>query len=120
MTHRLYVTAGGGGVSYENDSIDASNAAVKIGCRHFDAAQAYGNEREVGEGGGGGVRASGVDREKPFVTSNADVDFEISAEDLVPAPASAFCSAVPCHGGSAHGGGRPRAPILKMDARGLW
>lgn len=53
MTHRLYVTAGGGGVSYENDSIDASNAAVKIGCRHFDAAQAYGNEREVGEGGEG-------------------------------------------------------------------
>ncbi|KRO13432.1 hypothetical protein IV77_GL000885 [Olsenella uli DSM 7084] len=53
MTHRLYVTAGGGGVSYENDSIDASNAAVKIGCRHFDAAQAYGNEREVGEGGRG-------------------------------------------------------------------
>lgn len=50
MTHRLYVTAGGGGVSYENDSIDASNAAVKIGCRHFDAAQAYGNEREGGEG----------------------------------------------------------------------
>ncbi len=39
--------------------------AVKIGYRHIDTAQAYGNESGVGEG----VRTSGVPREKIFITS---------------------------------------------------
>lgn len=39
--------------------------AVEIGYRHIDTAQAYGNERGVGEG----VRACGVPREQIFVTS---------------------------------------------------
>jgi len=39
--------------------------AVKIGYRHIDTAQAYGNEKGVGEG----VRACGVGREEIFVTT---------------------------------------------------
>ena len=39
--------------------------AAAIGYRHFDTAQAYGNERGVGEG----LRASGVARADLFVTT---------------------------------------------------
>jgi len=39
--------------------------AAKIGYRHIDTAQAYQNERGVGEG----IRASGVKREEMFVTT---------------------------------------------------
>lgn len=42
--------------------------AVGVGYRHFDTAQAYGNERGVGEG----LRTSGVAREALFVTSKLD------------------------------------------------
>lgn len=44
---------------------DAVRAAVEIGYRHVDTAQAYGNERGVGEG----VRTCGVAREELFVVS---------------------------------------------------
>jgi len=44
---------------------EAVKAAVKVGYRHFDTAQAYGNERGVGEG----IRTCGVPREELFVTS---------------------------------------------------
>lgn len=44
---------------------DAVRAAVEIGYRHIDTAQAYGNERGVGEG----VRSCGVARDQIFVTS---------------------------------------------------
>lgn len=44
---------------------DAVRSAVEIGYRHVDSAQAYGNERGVGEG----VRDCGVPREQLFVTS---------------------------------------------------
>ena len=44
---------------------DAIKAAVKIGYRHIDTAQAYGNERGVGEG----VRTCGIPREELFVVS---------------------------------------------------
>lgn len=43
----------------------AVKAALSLGYRHIDTAQAYGNERGVGEG----VRKSGIDREEIFVTS---------------------------------------------------
>ncbi|MDY6905475.1 MAG: aldo/keto reductase [Thermodesulfobacteriota bacterium] len=43
----------------------AVKAAVKIGYRHIDTAQAYGNERGVGEG----VRTCGAKREEIFVTT---------------------------------------------------
>lgn len=44
---------------------DAVGHALKIGYRHIDTAQAYGNERGVGEG----VRRSGIARGEIFVTS---------------------------------------------------
>ena len=44
---------------------EAVRQSVKIGYRHIDTAQAYGNERGVGEG----VRTCGVSRDKIFVTS---------------------------------------------------
>lgn len=44
---------------------DAVKAAAAIGYRHIDTAQAYGNERGVGEG----IRSCGVPREKIFVTT---------------------------------------------------
>lgn len=44
---------------------DAVEEAVKLGYRHIDTAQAYGNERGVGEG----VRNCGVKREELFVVS---------------------------------------------------
>ncbi len=44
---------------------DAVKAALDIGYRHIDTAQAYGNERGVGEG----VRTSGIPREEIFVQS---------------------------------------------------
>ena len=43
----------------------AVRGAVKIGYRNIDTAQAYGNERGVGEG----VRASGIPREELFVST---------------------------------------------------
>ena len=45
--------------------IEAVKEAVKLGYRHIDTAQAYGNERGVGEG----VRNCGVKREELFVVS---------------------------------------------------
>ena len=44
---------------------EAVKAAAKLGYRHFDTAQAYGNERGVGEG----VRTCGIPREELFVVS---------------------------------------------------
>ena len=44
---------------------DAVKAAIEIGYRHIDTAQAYGNERGVGEG----VRTCGIPRDQIFVTS---------------------------------------------------
>lgn len=49
----------------DDKAADAVRAAVAIGYRHFDTAQAYGNERGVGEG----VRTAGIPREDIFVTS---------------------------------------------------
>ena len=43
----------------------AVRAAIEIGYTHIDTAQAYENERGVGEG----IRTSGVAREKLFVTT---------------------------------------------------
>lgn len=44
---------------------DAVRQAVKIGYRHIDTAQVYGNERGVGEG----IRTCGVERSRMFVAS---------------------------------------------------
>ena len=49
----------------DTDVVQAVKDAAKIGYRHIDTAQAYQNERGVGEG----IRASGVKREAMFVTT---------------------------------------------------
>jgi len=49
----------------DNKASEAVRNALEIGYRHIDTAQAYGNERGVGEG----VRTCGIAREKIFVTS---------------------------------------------------
>ena len=49
----------------DNIVAEAVREAVKIGYRHIDTAQAYGNERGVGEG----LRTCGVSRDEIFVTS---------------------------------------------------
>ncbi|MYS36744.1 diketogulonate reductase-like aldo/keto reductase [Streptomyces sp. KhCrAH-43] len=49
----------------DDKAADAVRAAVEIGYRNIDTAQAYGNERGVGEG----VRTSGVAREDLFVST---------------------------------------------------
>lgn len=60
---------------------DAVKAAVEIGYRHIDTAQAYGNERGVGEG----VRTCGVPREQIFVTSKVAAehkDYKSAADGI--------------------------------------
>jgi diketogulonate reductase-like aldo/keto reductase len=47
------------------NAASAVKEAVKIGYRHLDTAQAYGNEEGVGEG----IRTSGVSRDEIFVTT---------------------------------------------------
>lgn len=49
----------------DNDVVQAVKEAVKIGYRHIDTAQAYGNEHGVGEG----IKASGLKRDELFVTT---------------------------------------------------
>lgn len=49
----------------DNDVAEAVKAAVELGYRHIDTAQAYGNERGVGEG----VEVCGVSREDLFITT---------------------------------------------------
>ena len=49
----------------DDQAAEAVKAAVALGYRHIDTAQAYGNERGVGEG----VRTCGVPREELFVVS---------------------------------------------------
>src|SRR5262249_2796166 len=48
--------------------IDAIKAALRLGYRHLDTAERYGNEQWVGEGLHQGLAASGVKREGGFVT----------------------------------------------------
>ena len=49
----------------DDQAAEAVKAAVALGYRHIDTAQAYGNERGVGDG----VRTCGVPREELFLTS---------------------------------------------------
>ncbi|MGZ0198938.1 aldo/keto reductase [Streptomyces sp. RM1] len=49
----------------DDKASDAVRAAIEIGYRNIDTAQAYGNERGVGEG----VRTSGLAREDLFVST---------------------------------------------------
>lgn len=65
----------------DNKAADAVRNAIEIGYRHIDTAQAYGNERGVGEG----VCTCGVPREQIFVTSKVAAehkDYKTTAEGI--------------------------------------
>lgn len=60
---------------------DAVTVAIEIGYRHIDTAQAYGNERGVGEG----VRTCGIPRDHVFVTSKVAAehkDYKSAADGI--------------------------------------
>jgi 2,5-diketo-D-gluconate reductase B len=63
--------------------VEMVDAALRLGYRHLDTAQNYGNEREVGQG----LRRSGVRREDVFLTTKvwfnrlAAGDFERSVDE---------------------------------------
>jgi diketogulonate reductase-like aldo/keto reductase len=61
------------------EAAEAVRAAIEIGYRNIDTAQAYGNERGVGEG----VRAAGVPRDELFVSTKLAA--EIKDHDLAAA-----------------------------------
>jgi alcohol dehydrogenase (NADP+) len=50
-------------------TISATRAALEAGFRHFDCAERYKNEREVGEALQAGLAAGGIAREDIFVTT---------------------------------------------------
>ncbi len=50
-------------------TISATRAALEAGFRHFDCAERYRNEREVGEALQAGLAADGIAREDIFVTT---------------------------------------------------
>ena len=61
----------------DNDKIaEAIREAVKLGYRHIDTAQGYGNEQGVGLG----VRTCGVPREELFVTTKLEASYKSYAE----------------------------------------
>ncbi len=60
----------------DDKAADAVKAAVKLGYRHIDTAQAYGNERGVGEG----IRTCGVPREELFVVSKVAAEHKTYEE----------------------------------------
>ena len=51
------------------ETITATRAALEAGFRHFDCAERYRNEREVGEALQAGLAAGGIAREDIFVTT---------------------------------------------------
>ncbi len=77
-------TVGMGTMTLKGDvCVNAVSTALKLGYRHLDTAERYGNETEVGEG----LRVSGIDRRQVFVTTKvywdklAPADFEKSFEE---------------------------------------
>src|SRR5882757_10038660 len=71
----------------EQVCIDAIATALRLGYRHLDTAERYGNEEWVGEGLRQGLAASGLKREDVFITTKvywdklAPGDFERSVEE---------------------------------------
>lgn len=61
----------------DNDKVEeAVKSAVKLGYRHIDTAQAYGNEQGVGKG----IRSCDVPREQIFVTSKVAAEYKTYEE----------------------------------------
>jgi 2,5-diketo-D-gluconate reductase B len=67
--------------------VEAVRTALRLGYRHIDTAERYGNEAEVGEGLQHGLRDAGLAREDVFVTTKvyhdklAAADFQRSFDD---------------------------------------
>ncbi|WP_174549072.1 2,5-didehydrogluconate reductase DkgB [Roseateles chitosanitabidus] len=59
--------------------IDAVRSGLRLGYRHIDTAQIYGNEAEVGQA----IAESGVPREQIFVTTKIWIE-SLSADRLIP------------------------------------
>lgn len=60
----------------DDEVAEAVKVAAQLGYRHFDTAQAYGNERGVGEG----IRTCGVPREELFVVSKVAAEHKTYEE----------------------------------------
>lgn len=58
---------------------EAVTAAIESGYRMIDTAEAYGNEKEVGEG----IRQSGIDRRELFLVTKVNFKFYEHAEQTV-------------------------------------
>src|SRR3954464_9724655 len=63
----------------DKDVVQAVKEAARIGYRHIDTAQAYGNESGVGEG----IRTCGVNREDMFVTTKLAAEIKSYPEAVV-------------------------------------
>jgi diketogulonate reductase-like aldo/keto reductase len=67
--------------------VEAVKTALRLGYRHIDTAERYGNEAEVGEGLAQGLQAAGLKRADVFLTTKvyqdklAPVDFQRSFDD---------------------------------------
>ncbi len=67
--------------------VQAVETAVRLGYRHIDTAERYGNEAAVGEGLAQGLRIAGLERDDVFVTTKvyhdklAATDFQRSFDD---------------------------------------
>src|SRR5215467_10923125 len=61
--------------------VDAVKAALRLGYRHIDTAERYGNESEVGEGLHQGLAGNGLHREDVFVTTKVYHD-KLAAADF--------------------------------------
>jgi diketogulonate reductase-like aldo/keto reductase len=82
LSNGLEISKLGLGTWFINDkAADAVRAALEIGYRNIDTAQAYGNERGVGEG----VRTSGVARDELFVSTKLAAEIKDHPE-AVPRP----------------------------------
>ena len=78
LTNGVKIPQLGLGTWFIDDSnvAEAVKEAVKLGYRHFDTAQAYGNERGVGEG----IRTCGIPREDLFVVSKVAAEHKTYEE----------------------------------------
>jgi len=56
----------------DQEAAAAVKTAIQLGYRHIDSAQAYGNERGVGEG----IRAAGIPREEIFLTTKVAAEIK--------------------------------------------
>ncbi|KAK1987816.1 aldo/keto reductase [Colletotrichum cereale] len=56
-----------GGVGFDEKIVDNTVQAIKVGYRHLDGAEVYGNEEELGAA----IKKAGVPREKLFVTTKS-------------------------------------------------